>query len=563
MAKTIKIVHNPVRAALVEPDLDARLLVNEALSYKIDDGMKGMGVAHGSMFDMNKNRFPTGFVRLVSKRLEKEGYKVIVTGKPAPEPLGPENPVVDSNTPDPRYSYQEETMKRLVHMKRLIARIATGGGKSRTFKLCCERLGLPTLFLTTRKSLMYQMAEGYAEVGSGRPVGIIGDNNWNPQPNGVNFAITDTLISRLEVISLESEMDKEITKHAEKIELACQAALKKAKLPTDPSVIRSLPKDKIELIENLRSRVRMAYKLDEKAIEKKVQAKVAKKQMQRQETLEFLKHIGFLCLEEAHEVSGNGFFDLCNACENAHYRLALTATPFMKDSEGANMRLMASTGQIGIKVSEEDLINRGILATPYFKIVPSKKPSTINRGTGWQTAYEKGIVLNAGRNMQIVQEIQEARKYGLTVMILVQRTKHGDMLKNLLEALHIRTEFIQGEDDQTARKAALDRLGSGKIDVLIGTTILDVGVDVPSVGMIILAGGGKAEVAQRQRIGRGLRFKKSGPNVCYVVDFDDNWNNHTSGHSKERLRIIESTPGFAERIVPDFQFENHGFSKAR
>ena len=43
--------------------------------------------------------------------------------------------------------------------------------------------------------------------------------------------------------------------------------------------------------------------------------------------------------------------------------------------------------------------------------------------------------------------------------------------------------------------------------------ILDVGVDVPSVGCIILAGGGKAEVANRQRIGRGLRAKKLGPNI--------------------------------------------------
>lgn len=161
--------------------------------------------------------------------------------------------------------------------------------------------------------------------------------------------------------------------------------------------------------------------------------------------------------------------------------------------------------------------------------------------------------------MQIVQEIQEARKYGLTAMVLVQRTKHGDVLKNLLDTMGIRSEFIQGEDDQTARKAALDRLGSGKIEVLIGTTILDVGVDVPSVGMIVLAGGGKAEVAQRQRIGRGLRAKKFGPNVCFIVDFDDNWNNHTLAHSKERLRIIESTPGFAERIVPTFDYKHYGF----
>ena len=56
--------------------------------------------------------------------------------------------------------------------------------------------------------------------------------------------------------------------------------------------------------------------------------------------------------------------------------------------------------------------------------------------------------------------------------------------------------------------------------------VLDVGVDVPAVGMVILAGAGKTQVANRQRIGRGLRAKKEGPNVCFVVDFDDPFNKY-------------------------------------
>lgn len=562
MAKTIKIVFNPVVAALVEPDRDARFLVNELLSYKIESGPKGMGVSHGSMFDMTRNRFPSGFVRLVTKKLEQAGYRVIVLSKPAPEPQGYENPIVDGNAPDPRYDYQEETMRRLVQLKRMIAQIATGGGKSRVFKLCTERLKLPTLFLTTRKSLMYQMAEGYETTKSTRPVGMIGDGHWSPEPEGVNFAIVDTLVSRLEKVSFESELDAAITKHAAKVEEATIAALKKAKLPTSTTTLRHADKETARKIEAIRSRVRLAMKIDEKALVEKIKRKVERQERMRAETLAFLESIQFLCLEEAHEVSGQGFFDLCNAMTNAHYRLALTATPNMKDSEEANMRLLAATGPIGIRVSEQLLIERGILATPYFMIQPSRAPQGVLRGTAWATAYERGIVNNTGRNMQIVSAVAEARRYGLTAMILVQRTKHGELLQRLLSGMGIQSEFIYGEDDQSQRQAALNKLGAGTIDVLIGTTILDVGVDVPSVGMIILAGGGKAEVAQRQRIGRGLRAKKSGPNVCFVVDFDDNWNNHTLAHSRERRRIIETTPGFGERIVTHFDFEALGFSKA-
>lgn len=559
MSKTLKIVHNAVRAKLIDPDRNCRLIVNELLSYKIESGIKGMGVAHGSMFDMNKDFFPTGFVRLVRKTLEKHGYRIIVQSKVVPEPMGVENPVVSDFPPDPRYDYQNKTMIRLVQLQRMTAQVATGGGKSEIFKLCCERLMLPTLFITTRKSLMYQMAKGYKSVKSSRPVGFLGDGHWSPEPNGVNFAIVDTLVSRLEISSFEIELNKILDKHVATIEKETERVFKKAGLPINPSVARKADPATVEKMAKCRAAIAKKYELNEREVRTKAQATADRKEKNRAETMKFLESIGFLTLEEAHEVSGTGFFELCNAMTNAHYRLALTATPNMKDSEEANMRLAAVSGTIGIRVTEKELIDKGILATPIFKFVESKKPADVTRGSAFPVAYERGIVKNAGRNTQILQHALEAKKYGLTSMILVQHTAHGDLLKNLLGTAGLKVEFIRGEDSQEQRQAALDALGSGKLDVLIGTTILDVGVDVPSVGQVILAGGGKAEVAVRQRIGRGLRAKKSGPNICFVVMFSDGWNNHTSSHSRECLRIIQETPGFAENIVSAFDFKGCGF----
>jgi len=561
MSKTLKIVHNAVRARLIEPDRNARLIVNELLSYKIESGIKGMGVAHGSMFDMSKDFFPTGFVRLVRNTLEKHGYRVIVKGKVVPDPAGPLQPVVSDFPADPRYDYQTKTMQRLVQLQRMTAQVATGGGKSEIFKLCCERLNLPTLFITTRKSLMYQMAKGYKSVKSSRPIGFLGDGHWNPQPNGVNFAIVDTLVSRMEESSFEIELNRLLDKHVSMLDKKIEEVLKKANLPVNPALLRKADKSVLDKIEYLKKKVNEKYAIDEREVRTKAQATADKKAKVRAETVKFLECIGFLTLEEAHEVSGTGFFDLCNAMTNANYRLALTATPNMKDSQEANMRLAAVAGTIGIRVSEKELIDKGILATPYFKFVDSTPCAGVNRGSAFPVAYERGIVKNPGRNTQILKHAIEAKKYGLTTMILVQRTDHGDILKNLLKAAGLRAEFIRGEDSQEERQKALDMLGAGKLDVLIGTTILDVGVDVPSVGMVILAGGGKAEVAVRQRIGRGLRSKKSGPNVCFVVMFNDNWNNHTNSHSRECLRIIQETPGFGENIVKSFDFESFGLKK--
>lgn len=86
-------------------------------------------------------------------------------------------------------------------------------------------------------------------------------------------------------------------------------------------------------------------------------------------------------------------------------------------------------------------------------------------------------------------------------------------------------------------------LGDRDKDVLIGTTNLDAGVDVSAVGHVCLAGGGKAEVALRQRIGGGLREKKNGVNVCFETDFANDFIEHLKPHAMQRQAIIKGTPG--------------------
>lgn len=222
------------------------------------------------------------------------------------------------------------------------------------------------------------------------------------------------------------------------------------------------------------------------------------------------------------------------------------------------MRLMACSGPVAIKVSEEQLINLGILAKPYFKYESLKPILSLRRTAAWQKAYKVGIVENDLRNAKIVAQTVKNRDHGLTTMILVLHKEHGKRIRDALKAQGLNVQFIYGDHDTKERKAALRALESGSMDVLIGSTILDVGVDVPAVGSIILAGGGKAEVALRQRIGRGLRRKKNGPNVCFVMDFNDIGNGYLVDHAKQRKAIVENTPGFSDGILPsgeEFPYE--------
>jgi superfamily II DNA or RNA helicase len=495
----IQIGYNPVVAKLYGADEDAKVTVSTLLSYFVDgyefmEATKRGWDGKSTFFNYMSATFPRGFVDDVEAALIAKGYTVQRVCKPLPEPLGDSVPVIDSFGETERYDYQMKTVRALEKRGVMIARVATGGGKSRIARLAYARINRPTLFVTTRAVLMHQMKRGFES--SGFEVGMMGDGEWEPDPH-LNVAMIQTLIKRL----------------------------------AEP-----------ELGDNSAAAMR----------QRRVRA----------QTIKYLETVEFVIGEEAHEAGGNSYYEFLKHCRRAEYRLALTATPFMRDSQESNMRLKAAFGSIGIDISEKLLIDRGILAKPIFKYVDCAAPKNVRKTTPYARAVEIGIVENEIRNKHALAETIRAVRNGLTVMILVARKKHGTILRDALRKLSVRADFIYGDSDTAARDKALNALGSGDLDVVIGTTILDVGVDVPAVGMVILAGGGKAEVALRQRIGRGLREKKSGPNICLIVDFTDSVNSHLRKHAASRRAIVEQTPGFAENILQeghDFDYRAFGF----
>lgn len=570
--ETVTIARNAVVAKLHNPSREVKLAVQSILSYAVAGAEHAVSFKGGhwdgrsSFLDFKTGSFPAGFVHFVSARLRHEGHIVNIVQRPLPEPLGPEKPVVDAFPEDPRYDFQMETVNRLLKHGQIIAQIATGGGKSRTARLAYARINRPTLFLTTRGILMYQMRDTF-EKDLGVGVSVLGDGQFgHTMSNGQRavkkmcVGMVQTLVARLEEKTVDSELEKVTTAMATK-ELKELKAFE-AKMKKNGFRGGALQEAIAKFERNQESsRPKM------NALRAKIVLKVHDHMAERARTIALLERFEFVILEEAHEVSGDSYYQILRHCKNAHYRLALTATPFMKGDEESNMRLMAVSGPIAIRVSEEMLIDRGILAQPHFKIIPlPHKPKHLMRGTGWQSAYRIGITDNDWRNQAAVAECVRMASYGLTSMVLVQHTSHGEKVREMMGAAGLRVAFIQGEDEQDRRKDALRLLASGMYDVLIGTTILDVGVDVPAVGHVCLLGGGKAEVALRQRIGRGLRAKKTGPNVCFVTDFADAFNDHLRTHALTRLGIIKGTAGFDRYIYEngkDYDLEKIGFTKIK
>jgi superfamily II DNA or RNA helicase len=513
MSKPITIAVGVVNARLINATPEVKALVSKALSYVVEGYefthayQTGSWSGRSSFYEATSGLFPAGFVHLIHGELVSKGHKVQIVRKPVPQPLGPADPTVDEfGNDDPRYDFQRKALLQVEKHHRGIIQVATGGGKSKIAKLIAARYRRMTMFITTRGILMYQMKAGFERADLN--VGVVGDGIWAPV-KGVNVGMVQTLVAQLKEPTLDEEL-RGVIKQIERREL---------------NVERS-------------------------AMQALAQQRFDDKTKVRERMIKLLGLVEVVIGEEAHEAGGNSYFEILRWCKNAKIRVALTATPFMRDVAEDNMRLMAAFGPVLIKVSEQLLINRGILATPKFLFHESKPHEKLRKTSPWQRAYQLGIIENPHLEADIVRHARQAKSYNLPVLTLVVRKQHGANLLKAMTKAGLKATFLQGEDDQEARHDALVKLGNGSLDVIIGTTILDVGVDVPAIGLVQLAGGMKAQVALRQRVGRGLRAKKGVPNYAFVIDYSVELNTALREHSRTRRAIIEMTPGFRENIVP-------------
>lgn len=269
------------------------------------------------------------------------------------------------------------------------------------------------------------------------------------------------------------------------------------------------------------------------------------------EVVKMLGEVEFLIGEEAHEISDDRYYNICRMCKNASYRLGLTGTPFMKSSDVNNMRLLGFFGAVGITVSEKHLIDKGINAKPYFKFIDYQPSKKVRYGTGYQKAIAEQICYGTDRNYQIELMLNKAIEHDMTSLVLVQREEHLKILRMMGEKNRHKFHCISGKSSDDERNKALDDLKRGIVSYVVATSIVDVGVDVPMVGLLIIAGGGKAEDTYRQRIGRALRPKPTGPNICFVADFYDAHNEHLYNHYQERIGTLKKVDGFNEGILDE------------
>ncbi|NCD11283.1 MAG: DEAD/DEAH box helicase [Epsilonproteobacteria bacterium] len=259
--------------------------------------------------------------------------------------------------------------------------------------------------------------------------------------------------------------------------------------------------------------------------------------------LPLLKQYQMLIIDEAHRSGAKQFWETASYCENAYYRLALTATPFMKGNAEDNMYLLGITGEICTEITNGELIERGIIAKPFFKFFTIDTPKDIKKLSNWHDIYDAGISENETRNKIIVNQTKQLRDMGKTIMIITTKVAHGKTLEKMISDSGVQCAFLSGSTHTDVREKMLNDLDKGKLECLIATNIFDEGISINGINAIILAAGTKSAPALFQRTGRGLRVKDDG-NYCIIIDFIDTQHKKLLEHSMKRYNLIKNEKGF-------------------
>lgn len=156
--------------------------------------------------------------------------------------------------------------------------------------------------------------------------------------------------------------------------------------------------------------------------------------------------------------------------------------------------------------------------------------------------------LKTGTQAYIVCPLkEEADEDSLTSGLISVQEMYADYKKKL-EPLGFKTEMVTGETAADEKDKILERFRTGETKVLVSTTVIEVGVNVPNANVIIIRNAerfGLATLHQlRGRVGRG-----AGQGYCILVSDDTN---------NERIRVMCSTTDGFKVAEADLQERRSG-----
>ena len=250
---------------------------------------------------------------------------------------------------------------------------------------------------------------------------------------------------------------------------------------------------------------------------------------------------GGCVVKNCQHVSCETIQSILNESHAARFRFGGSASPWRDD--GLDLLIEACFGRRVCDVTASFLINSGYLLKPFITF------NHFNQSLGdfgtFNAHYESFIADNVARNQWIAERTNYHVSQGRPTIVLVKWVKHAEKLQSMIPGSEILCSSGDAKKSPKKRKEFLDAMRERKLMCIIGTSLMDEGVDVPAAGAGIFAGGGKSSTRELQRVGRFIRPDPADPEkkCAYIEEFYDH-SKWLRNHAKLRRKILETEPAF-------------------
>ena len=233
-----------------------------------------------------------------------------------------------------------------------------------------------------------------------------------------------------------------------------------------------------------------------------------------QDTVRFHR-LGFVVIDEQHRFGVAQRQALLAKSDKMPHLLAMTATPIPRSLQ------LTVYGELDISLLSERPKGRKPIITSIHS--PNSRPQLYE-------VVDQQIA--AGRQVYVVCPlIAENDETGLKSV-----EAEAKLLKNSVFK-HRRIGLLHGKLTADEKQAVMQAFSDGALDILVSTTVVEVGVDVPNATVIIIEGAGRFGLAQLHQL-RGRVGRSDLQSYCYLVP-------STSAKPSQRLRELErSNDGF-------------------
>lgn len=231
------------------------------------------------------------------------------------------------------------------------------------------------------------------------------------------------------------------------------------------------------------------------------------------------KQLGFVVIDEQHRFGVEQRQKLLAKSHKMPHLLAMTATPIPRSLQ------LTVYGELDISILGEKPAERKTIETQIIS------PNT--RTPMYQHIEE---LLQKGQQAYVIcPRIEPGDDEQASVQAEVKRLKQAVFRDKKIGMLH-------GKLPADEKEAVMGAFAAGDLDILVSTTVVEVGVDVSNATAIIIEGADRFGLAQLHQL-RGRVGRSSVQSYCYVVP-------STSAKPSARLKELEkSNDGFylAER----------------